>query len=344
MSLHIAQQVHDLADSAVTRDKASLPADILDEDFPLPAGSSRFILPMALRQALHKHPFSRDLYMGSAGFTRASMRSAPPAAPYFLVYYCVGGEMTLHTAGGDWPVVSGDLIVIPPELAHATDASTSGCCNYFWISYGGELSTAYTQFIGASDVVVHLGLHPELVAQFEALCNFRTSNFTLDAFINGANRLKVLLTSIAPILSQKTNRNKARINLDRIRKFMLERMASSLNLQELAKFVNLSPYHFARTFKELTGQTPMYYFTQLRLQQACHLLDTTRQPIGQVALAVGYSNPRYFSRIFHQTIGMTPRAYRNWSAPRDPFFNPEQVRKPRQALKECGKLKRGKGE
>ena len=289
--------------------------DISDKEFPMPTGSSRFLLPIALLHALQKHPLSRDLFPIAAGFyLRDSRRYSNPPSPIFLVYYCIGGKMNLHTDAGDRPVVSGDLVVIPLKLAHITDASAASC-TYFWVSYSGKLSAAFTQFINASDLVVHLGLHPDLIAQFEALCNFRTSNFTLDTFINGANWLRVLLTSISLILSQKTNRSKDRIDLDWIRNFMEGRIDSSLNLQELAESVNLSTYHFARTFKKLTGQSPMHFFTQLRLQQACHLLDTTRQPIKQIASAVGYTDPQYFSRIFRRTIGMTPHAYRKWSAP-----------------------------
>ena len=284
-------------------------------EFPMPTGSSRFLLPIALLQALQKHPLSCDLYPVAAGFYhRDSRRYTNPPSPTFLIYYCISGEMNLLTATGSWSVTFGDLVVIPPQLSHVTEASAASC-TYFWVAYSGELSTAYTQFINASTLVVHLGLHPKLIAQFEALCNFRTSNFTVDTFINGANRLKVLLTSISLAISQKTNRTKDRIDLDRIRNLMAERLDNSLNLQELAESVNLSSYHFARTFKKLTGQSPMHYFTQLRLQQACHLLDTTRQPIKQIASAVGYTDPQYFSRIFRRTIGMTPHAYRKWSAP-----------------------------
>lgn len=291
-------------------------AEPWDEKFPLPAGGSRFILPVALRRALQEHPLSCDLYPGAAGFYPLDSRRYPcPASPSFLIYYCVGGEMSLCAATGTWPVASGDLVLVPPHLTHVTDASGAAPCSYFWVSYFGDLSSAYTRFINAQDLVVHLGLHPGLVAQFEQLCSLRTSNFTIDTFVNGASRLKVLLTNISLVLSQKANRNRGRIDLDRIRKFMAERLGRPLNLQELADHANLSAYHFARTFKKLTGQSPMHYFTQLRLQKACHLLDTTQQPISRIATAVGYSDPQYFSRIFRQIIGMSPRAYRRGVSP-----------------------------
>lgn len=291
--------------------------DVREEDYPVPTRCSRFILPVALRQALRENPMSRDLYPCAAGFYPLDTRRYQCAPqPYFLIYYCVGGNIILHTASGDWPVASGDLAVIPPGLAHShvAEPSESASWTYFWAVYSGELSDTYTQFINASHLVVHLGLYPDLVTQFEALCNLRTSNFALDTFINGANRLKVLLTSIALALSRKTRQHKGRIDLDQIRHFMAGRLGTPLNLNELAGTINLSPYHFARTFKKLTGLSPIHYFIQMRLQQACNLLDTTQQPIKHIAFAVGYSDPQYFSRIFRRIIGMTPQAYRHWNS------------------------------
>lgn len=305
-----------LANRIVLTEKAPRLLDIWATEFPVPAGCSRFILPLAVRQALQQHPLSCDLFPCAGGYYSLDTRNIPiPPSPSHLIYYCVGGTMELKTAEKVWSVTPGDLLVIPPSLPHTTDASKSTPCTYFWVTYSGALSTTYTQFIKASDLVVHLGLHPDLIAHFEALCSLRTSDFTLDTFVNGANRLKVLLTSISVRLSQKTNRNKGRIDLDRIRKLMMERLDTSLNLQELAESANLSSYHFARTFKTLTGQSPMHYFMQLRLQQACHLLDTTQQPIKQIACTVGYADPQHFSRIFRRAIGMTPNAYRIWSSP-----------------------------
>lgn len=289
--------------------------DFREQDYPIPAGGSRFILPVALRQALQKHPLSRDLYPGAAGFYPHDTRCFHgPASPSFLLYYCTGGEMRVIADARSWPVATGDLVIAPPHLGHITDASASASCSYFWISYFGELSASYTEFINTADLVIHLGLQPEIIAQFEALCDLRTSNFTLDTFIHGASRLKLLMTSIALALSQKAGNSTGRIDLERVRKLMAQRLDGSLNLEELANSVNLSSYHFARIFKKLTGQSPMRYFTQMRLQQACYLLDTSRQSIKQVAHAVGYADPQYFSRIFRQFIGMTPQAYRNGSS------------------------------
>ncbi len=283
-------------------------------DYPIPTGCSRFILPVDLRRALQTHPLSCDLYPRAAGFYSQDPKHGPFTSACFVIYYCIGGKLNLRSATEDWLISSGDIAIIPPGRYHFTASPDSARLTYYWVAFSGKLSTDYTQFISASHRVVHLGLNTELIAQFETLYNLhnlQASVFTLDRFINGANLLKVLLTSIPLTLSRKANQKKGRIDLDRIRRFMAGSLSDPLNLEELAKIVNLSPYHFARTFKKLTGIPPMQYFIQMRLQHACNLLDTTQLPIKQISVAVGYPDPQYFSRIFRRVLGMTPHAYRN---------------------------------
>lgn len=87
-----------------------------------------------------------------------------------------------------------------------------------------------------------------------------------------------------------------------------------LSLEEVASLVGLSPSHFCRVFKEQTGENFTEYLTRLRLNAAARLLLNTRASIGQIALAVGYADPNYFSRIFHRLTGVTPKEYRDLAA------------------------------
>lgn len=300
------------------RNLASAHNDIVDRReniYPLPPGCSRFILPVTMCRALEEHPLAQDVYPTAAGsYQLDTRRFACPPQSEFLIYYCTGGAMTLRTAEGEWPVGSGDLVLIPPGMTYVTDASPSAPWTFYWVMYAGMQSTAISEFLGLDRLTVHVGLQPELIAEFEAICTLRTSDFALDTFIHGANRLKALLTGFALALARKGQRKRGRIDLERVRRFMAERLDRPLTLEELAEVANLSRYHFARTFKRVTGQSPMHYFVQMRIQQACYLLDTTRESIKQIAFAVGYADPLYFSQLFRRIIGVSPQGYRQWSA------------------------------
>ena len=72
----------------------------------------------------------------------------------------------------------------------------------------------------------------------------------------------------------------------------------------------LSVSHFSELFREQVHQSPLSYFTQLKIRAACRLLDLSGKPVKAVALETGYSDPYYFSRVFKKVMGISPENYR----------------------------------
>jgi len=82
-------------------------------------------------------------------------------------------------------------------------------------------------------------------------------------------------------------------------------------LKEISDFSGLSTSHFSNLFHMKTGYSPVSYFLQLKVQQACHYLDFSDMKINQIAMTIGYDDPFYFSRFFSKIMGMSPTVYRN---------------------------------
>lgn len=87
-------------------------------------------------------------------------------------------------------------------------------------------------------------------------------------------------------------------------------MHRDLPLEEIARAAHLSPFHFARLFKKLTGAAPHAYLAGLRAARAQQLLAETDLPITEVGARVGYMSSSHFARAFRQATGLSPRAYR----------------------------------
>lgn len=94
------------------------------------------------------------------------------------------------------------------------------------------------------------------------------------------------------------------------------RFSEDISLDELAAEARLSPFHFARMFKQSVGVPPRVYLTQLRIEKACELLETTDLPVTEIAQEVGYSSNQVLARVFIRHQRMTPSDYRR--AVRDP--------------------------
>ncbi len=101
------------------------------------------------------------------------------------------------------------------------------------------------------------------------------------------------------------------------------RLSEDISLDELAAEVRLSPFHFARMFKQSVGVPPRVYLTRLRMEKACELLETTDLPVTEIAQEVGYSSNQVLARVFLKHQRMSPSDYRR--AVRDPvrFIAPQ---------------------
>lgn len=92
--------------------------------------------------------------------------------------------------------------------------------------------------------------------------------------------------------------------------YIEKHFSRDINLDEVAKSVNVSPYYFSKLFKEETGTNFIEYLTNLRIETAKRLLKERNLSIKEICIESGYSNPNYFSRIFKKWTGITPTEFR----------------------------------
>lgn len=95
----------------------------------------------------------------------------------------------------------------------------------------------------------------------------------------------------------------------RAKEYIHKHMANDIGLEDVARFVYLSPVYFSRFFKQHTGKTMTEYLTQLRINRAMELLKSHRYKIYEISLQCGYNSSKYFAKIFKQYTGLTPSEY-----------------------------------
>jgi len=91
---------------------------------------------------------------------------------------------------------------------------------------------------------------------------------------------------------------------------MEKNLAEQLRFEALAGIAQMAPTTFRRIFHEYFGCSPMAYLQQLRIKNAMLLLADPTKSISEVAFAVGFNDSGYFSRVFKEETGETPRAFR----------------------------------
>ncbi|MDG3088452.1 AraC family transcriptional regulator [Vibrio hannami] len=96
------------------------------------------------------------------------------------------------------------------------------------------------------------------------------------------------------------------LKLKPVIRYLEQNYNSSLNLEKVASLAALSPYHFHRVFKAVTGETLNEYLRRLRLQQAAQDLFYRKPPVIDVALEYGFSSSQNFAKAFKKYFDLSP--------------------------------------
>ncbi len=98
--------------------------------------------------------------------------------------------------------------------------------------------------------------------------------------------------------------------VDIAKEYIKNNYGKALNLDDVSYYVNVSPYYFSKIFKEGTGENFIEYLTNIRIEKAKELLNSTDYSMKEICVMVGYADPNYFSRSFKKNVGVTPTEYK----------------------------------
>lgn len=84
----------------------------------------------------------------------------------------------------------------------------------------------------------------------------------------------------------------------------------TIALAAVAEAVQMSYFHFSRSFKQSTGVSPNVYMTERRIERAKKLLSETNLPLADIALRTGFASQSHFTTTFRKLVWTTPKAFR----------------------------------
>ena len=282
--------------------------------WPLPGAGIRFQTPAFMVEKLARHPLTKDCYPTAMGYYPEALGHSMRRERHDdnLLLYCVSGRGRLTTPEWSGAIKPGQVALLPQGTAHHYRAHRRNPWTLYWVHFQGGSTGIFTQYLGyrEGNPVVDAGVSPSLVAAFTQLMEVRRTGYSTRAFINAANELRHLFSQMALEIDVHRGRTSRGFDLDTVQSYMLEHIDQSLTLETMAETAKLSKYHFSTRYKKLTGYSPVRHFLNMKMEHACHLLDSSDLSVAAISEAVGYEDPLYFSRQFSKTIGVSPRAYR----------------------------------
>lgn len=313
--------------------------------WPLNPDSRRWLLPPAACAALSRHPLAHELWPEALGVYRqaaghAMARDADEHGDHLLLYCVQGrgevrwdpapslvgaasaakplraGRLALATAPAsldlDAPAVAvgpGTLVVLPAGVGHAYQADPDEPWTLYWVHFDGPRAADFLAPLleGGPALAGAVGLG--LVPDFEALMARTREGFVLPSLLHAANTLRALLTHAA-LLAQRHQARRGRFDVWAVQAYMQAHLDEPLTLDQLAEAFGYERFHFAKTYRRLTGRAPLTHFLHLKMERAARLLDGGELRVGEVARVLGYDDAHYFSRQFRRLMGVAPSEYR----------------------------------
>jgi AraC-like DNA-binding protein len=98
--------------------------------------------------------------------------------------------------------------------------------------------------------------------------------------------------------------------ITRAKEYINERKGEDMSLNDVAKVVNMSTFHFCKMFKKATGLTFTEYLSLVRIAKAKNLLLNPNLRVSEIAYEVGFQSLTHFNRIFRKIVGESPSQYR----------------------------------
>ncbi len=123
--------------------------------------------------------------------------------------------------------------------------------------------------------------------------------------------LTQLCSSMAKSINMTRKKNKNELVEKAVAYILVHYGDEQLNAEKLCKYLHISTNYFSVLFKKEMGITFSAYLTQIRIEKAKELLQTTDKKASDIGYTVGYTEGHYFSYVFKKVTGYAPTEYRN---------------------------------
>ncbi len=182
---------------------------------------------------------------------------------------------------------------------------------YVFLSSGNSLETVKTRTIELcsllSRAIMESGVVPDKVLRINNELLKKLPDYkTLEGICYAANEL--LQEFVETAFPAQAGESTA--NIREAMQFLSANYQKPLSLSDAAEHVHLNPAYFSRRFREVTGSTFREYLTGVRVEEAKRLLRGTDYTLADISLAAGFDSQSYFTKVFKERTGFTPRQYR----------------------------------
>jgi len=215
----------------------------------------------------------------------------------------------------------GDVIFIPPSIVHGAtslteDAAIQGITYEFSIVDVKNINLDFAELFHRSQRLQYIVSRQD--HRHGELCDYMRNIIAMYGDFSSSNKMQLIshllliMSTLIQIFSlEEIVQDKNYLKLRPVLTYVDEHFAERIQISQLSELIHVCDDRLIRLFKEVTGETPIEYIMNLRIEASIKLLASTDISIADVAEQTGFGSDTYMTRIFKKKLNITPGKYRH---------------------------------
>lgn len=209
-------------------------------------------------------------------------------------------------------ISQGDAFLLFPNTWHRYKPLKKRGWTEQWVGFSGKFANQFMTngFFNPESPIISKCNNTDVLNHFNELFKlFDEEPFGFQRIASG--RCMELMAELYNLQNGGNNIENLNSMVSRAKHHMYENINTSIDLKQLASELEVSYSKFRLDFKKQTGVSPLQYHLLLKIEKSKELLLNTKNPQKEIAYQLGFESNYYFSRLFKQKTGMTPKQFRN---------------------------------
>ncbi len=221
-----------------------------------------------------------------------------------VIEYVLSGEGTINCGGATFTAGADTVYILKKGSAHSYRSSAENPWVKIFINLSGDLAVKLLEEYNIGDKTVFSGSGTKsLFLRAASLVRRGKSDLSVHTELAA---LYLRIIAVLCTAGGKTGNEEAA----RLKNYLDGNLNRIVKNSELAASVYRSPDYTVKLFAAEYGTTPYEYQLREKMSTAKRLLKNTAMPVSEIAAALGYNDPQYFSGLFRRRCGMPPSVYR----------------------------------
>lgn len=233
------------------------------------------------------------------------------------IVYIVEGQGYTEVSGRRHPIGPGDIVLYNPGVIHQEKFDMNYPTPLFYHIKFDEFSVSGMKEgcllpDGIAPAIPSGEYGPFLLASLERMFEEWYEQSVGSEQVNHS-LLKCLMVLVLRMLDQRCTlieKSQADSVLSQIQNYLSTHFEEKFTMKDVANEFHINYYYLCHLFQEKLRISPFRYLTELRINEACHLLSTTRLSVGKISGMVGYANQSTFQIQFKKYKKQSPLKYR----------------------------------